>query len=267
MPKFYLASDIHLERGELSLPNTDAVDCLLLAGDIVEIQLLKKTGNKYGYILDFFKQVSTEFKRVLWVPGIHEYWGCYFMAKSLDTAREWLKQNQLTNVSIHNNETVFVEGIPVHCTTLWTDFNSGNPLTMFDVQQSLNDYKYIRGAVPAKAGVRIKPVEILQAHYSSMQFLEAATSDNTDCIVLTHHQPLMHVLANNDIDGLEHAYANNLAEFVESRPNIKVWCAGHYHYGIREYEAYQTKFLTNCRGYVGWQPALVANFTPKLFEL
>ena len=82
MTKFYLASDLHLEFGDLRIENKDNVDCLILAGDVVEIEQLKKDGTtKKPYIAEFFKQINSDFKQVIWIPGNHEYYGCYFMQK------------------------------------------------------------------------------------------------------------------------------------------------------------------------------------------
>lgn len=267
MTKFYLASDLHLEFGELRIENTDNVDCLILAGDVVEIKQLKKDGTtKKPYIAEFFKQINSDFKQVIWIPGNHEYYGCYFMQKSINDARAWLVTNGLTNIRLCDAETVLVENTPVHCATLWTDMNRGNALIAYQIQNALNDYRCIRGATPTRAGSRISTKDIEVIHSKHLRFLDDATADGKDCVVVTHHQPTPLALNSRRISDIDYAYASDLSEFFLDRPHIKVWCSGHNHASMQQIDIGEQRFLTNCRGYHGHEE-ISRFFDPMLFEI
>lgn len=267
MTKFYLASDLHLEFGDLRIENKDNVDCLILAGDVVEIEQLKKDGTtKKPYIAEFFKHVNSEFKQVIWVPGNHEYYGCYFMQKTVDDARKWLETNGLTNISLCDMDTVLVNETPVHCATLWTDMNDGNEWVAYQIQNGLNDYKYIRGASPTRAGSRISTKEIEIIHSKHLRFLDEATADGKDCVVVTHHQPTLRALNSRYVSDIDYAYASDLSDFFLDRPQIKVWCSGHTHASMRQLDVGEQRFLTNCRGYHGHEE-ISRFFEPMLFEI
>lgn len=267
MTKFYLASDLHLGFGDLRIENKDNVDCLILAGDVVEIEQLKKDGSaKKPYIAEFFKHINSEFKQVIWVPGNHEYYGCYFMKKSEEDARAWLETNALDRIQFVNKETVLVGETPVHCATLWTDMNDGNAWVGHQVQNGLNDYRYIRGAHPARAGSKINTKEIEIIHKSHLDFLDSASSDQKKCVVVTHHQPTLRALNSRYVSDIDYAYASDLSDFFLDRPQIEVWCSGHTHAAMQQLDVGEQRFLTNCRGYHGHEE-ISRFFAPMLFEI
>ena len=269
MPKFYLASDLHLEFGSLVIENHDNVDCLILAGDVAEFAQFKKEGEtKKPWIADVLRQISRDFKRVVWVPGNHEYYGCYYMQKSLDDTRDWLKAHYCDNIELLDNQSIGIEGVPIHCATLWTDMNRGDPVAQIAIRGGLNDYNCIRGATAANAGSKISTRSVLGLHAQSLKFLANATADGRDCVVVTHHQPTMAGLSYNSGTDIDYAYASDLSEFFIQRPNIQVWCSGHAHAAGRELVLgpHQQRFLTNCRGYLGYEP-IAAKFAPMLFSV
>ena len=267
MTKFYLASDLHLEFGELKIENKDNVDCLILAGDVVEIDRLKKDGSaKIAHIKEFFDQINSDFDKVIWVPGNHEYYGCYFMQKSLGDARDWLSKNSFDNIQLCDMETVMVKETPVHCATLWTDMNRGNAFIAHQIQNAMNDYKHIRGATPKRAGSRINAVETQIIHSKHLDFLDRATRDEVECVVVTHHQPTMAALSNQYASDIDYAYASELSEFFLDRPQIQVWCSGHTHASMQQIDIGDQRFLTNCRGYHGHEE-IASFFEPMLFEV
>lgn len=271
MAKFYLASDLHLEFGDLVIENKDSVDCLILAGDVVEIDQLKKDGEtKKPWIADFFRRISRDFPKIVWIPGNHEYYGCYYMEKSFDFAKDWLKMNYLDNIHLVDMETVEVSGIPLHCATLWTNMNRGNAWIAHVAQNGMNDYRSIRGPTPLRAGNRLNSTDTQVFHGKALKFLDKATSDKKDCIVVTHHQPTLLALTSEYKSDLDYAYASDLSEFFLDRTNIKVWCSGHTHSSMQTItfgaDETEQKFLTNCRGYAGHES--IANmFEPMLFEM
>ena len=270
MTKFYLISDLHLERGPVVINNDDNVDCLIMAGDVAEFKELKPDGEtRKPWIADVLRQISRDFKQVIWVPGNHEYYGNYHITKSIGDAQHWLKITYCDNIRILDNESTTVNGTPVHCATLWTDMKRGDPVVRHSIQTGMNDYRYIRGATPARAGSRITTQDVIGMHIKSLLYLTEATKDTTDCLVVTHHQPTYAGLARGlPPSDLDHAYASDLSNFFLDRPHIRVWCSGHTHEAQRELVLgpHGQRFLTNCRGYYGYEQ--IANtFKPMLFEL
>lgn len=257
--KFVLASDLHIERGPISIPDNPGADCLILAGDIVNFCLLKKRGQKYEYVKEFFRTVSRQYKDVIWVPGNHEYWGCYGMKKSVTDTQAWLSKENLSNVHLMQNRSIILGGIPIHCATLWTDVNKGDPLVSFLVQNGMNDYQYIRDTK------KITVAKTRQLNHESSEFLQAAISDDVPCVVVTHHQPMIELINGGyDRGAMDFAYGNTkLYSMIENSSNIKVWCSGHSHQQT-DVEVFDTRFLTNCRGYDGYEPNLNNSF--KLME-
>lgn len=266
--KFSVASDIHLESGnfDFTVLKNNGVDCLVLAGDIVEFRLLKKKGDVYKYVREFFEYVSSEYDTVIWVPGNHEYYKCYSMQKAFDDANFKLSEWNLTNVHLLNNWSLVVGGVNFHCTTLWTDFNKNNPMIELSVAGALNDYKYIRGASPNRAGSKINTREISNLNRTSKEYLRRAVSDELPCVVVTHHQPLMELLDSTYCSDMDYAYANtDLCGFLMENDNIKCWVSGHTHSQF-DVTLGEQRFITNCRGYVG-DSGLNSNFSLGVIEV
>ena len=72
--KIALASDLHLEFGDIILKNTENADVLILAGDICVINHFR-FGNHYSErYFNFFKRVSEEFPHVIYILGNHEFY-------------------------------------------------------------------------------------------------------------------------------------------------------------------------------------------------
>lgn len=267
--KFSVASDLHLERGSVPLESfkNQGADGLVLAGDIVELRLLKKKGSEYFYLVNFFRFLSQEYKTVIWVPGNHEYFGCYSMDKAFNDTKEALTAWGLTNIHLVNNETLTVEGVPFHCTTLWTDFNRRNPMITLTIQEQMNDYRYIRGAKPIRAGSKINTTEIALINITAKEYLKNAVSNGKPCVIVTHHQPLMELLDSTYITDLDYAYANtDLQGFLNENENIKVWCAGHTHQQFDVTLGGQ-RFVTNCRGYIRDEYQLNLDFRLTVIEI
>ena len=76
--KISVASDVHLEFGDLNIQNTDGADVLLLSGDICVAADIGKPdphnimeGARSNRIVDFFKRCSFQFPHVIYVLGNH----------------------------------------------------------------------------------------------------------------------------------------------------------------------------------------------------
>ena len=92
-----LASDVHLEFGDLILKNDDNADVLLLAGDICVAKELPFTDSRYyERFHNFFSRCASEFKDVIYISGNHEhYHGTY------DETHNILKTQLAKHTNIH----------------------------------------------------------------------------------------------------------------------------------------------------------------------
>lgn len=259
MTKFCLASDVHLEFGSLVLNNDRHADCLILAGDIVPFCDLTPKGDLiHNWVDEFFKNISDEFPLVIWVPGNHEWYGST-MPIGINRARQYIEAMGLGNIKIIDRESILVEDTWVHGATLWTDYGRGSPINMETARNSMNDYNQIQRRYK-DIDIMIRPEFLYEEHLLSVEFIKSAVSDGQKSVVVTHHAPLLQAA----YDGLWHCYASDLSNLILDNPCIKYWVYGHTH--TRDtYHVGDTKVVSNCRGYVKYEP-MAKTFTPLYFE-
>lgn len=125
-----IISDLHLEFGISNFSFND-IDLVILAGDV-------HIGTKgIEWILDNIKEIP-----VIYILGNHEYY-----KNTYPTILNKIKElANLTNIHVLENESVEIQGVTFHGTTLWTNFELfGNPENSgYTCQQKMNDYKLIR---------------------------------------------------------------------------------------------------------------------------
>ena len=102
--KIAVASDLHLEFGDLNIENTDGADVLILSGDILVAADIGRPdphnfmeGARSNRYADFFQRCSFQFPHVIYVMGNHEHYHGDF-ATTADRIQAMLDGNQLSNV-------------------------------------------------------------------------------------------------------------------------------------------------------------------------
>ena len=100
--KIAYASDLHLEFEPIRLDNTENADVLVLAGDICMAKHFHSRPEMSKMYLDFFKNVSEQFKHVIYVIGNHEHYHYQFVHTVTDLKRILSIFN---NVYVLDNET------------------------------------------------------------------------------------------------------------------------------------------------------------------
>jgi len=227
-------SDLHLEFGKADLDFT-GVDLVILAGDI-------HTGEKgFEWIEQHIRATP-----VIYVLGNHEYYRSSY-PKLLHKLRQ---QAAGTNIHVLEKESVEMDGIRFHGTTLWTNFELfGDPKIVGPIcQQALNDYRLIR-LDPSYSKLRSINTHVF--HYQAVRWLrESLLSSNAKTnIVITHHAPSPRSIPEryrNDI--VSAAYASDLEDLIrETRPDV--WIHGHVHEPF-DYFVDRTRIICNPRGYV-----------------
>jgi hypothetical protein len=269
--KLYVASDLHLEFGDLQIPNRDAVDVLILSGDILVARDLDRPDERGDRVQNFLRHVSGEYPNVIMVMGNHEHYHGDF-AKTKGLIQQYLDQLELRNIHLLERESLEIQGYRFLGGTLWTDFNRGDPLSRFDAEARMSDYHQVRNSA---AGYRkLKTEDTLWAHREMLEFVtqeidqrRAAGDHSPRVIVVGHHAPSRastHPRYQSD-HHLNGAYSSNLEEFILDRPEIALWTHGHTHEDF-DYMIGATRIVCNPRGYLGYEPR-AESWQPRLIEL
>lgn len=250
-----IASDLHLEffpKGEdidysmFVKPNEDSKkkDILLLAGDIC-------TWTRKDHLFKFLDFCSKNFYQTCYIPGNHEYFGSYFedvIISDIDSRYE--------NVISCEDELFYVGDIMIIGSTLWTDYNQGNPNAMIEARRFMNDYQTIRSK---KTNKLFSPEESTRTNKMSRGFIKNALKnvDNSiNCVVvMTHHSPS--ILSTDERfkgDSMNFAFSNTGLEeelLLTDDPDVRkpnIWIHGHMH-NSSDYFIGQTLIICNPFGY------------------
>jgi Icc-related predicted phosphoesterase len=297
--KIALASDIHLEFGDLILKNEENADVLILSGDICTAKAFKHKPKERMMVKDFFKRVSFQFPHVVYVMGNHEHYD-YDIAKTYDRLKAELAD--LPNIHLLEKETWEHGDITFVGGTLWTDMNKEDSLTKWHCGQRMNDFKLIDNSNrmthhtnkvyakhPDGSGMHLKDADgylvveridhyekpsrwsvddSVEDHKKMLDYINIVTQDKSKCYVtVTHHAPTHQSIA----EWFKHdtlmngAFASDLSEFIMDRPQIKLWTHGHMH-NQSDYMVGESRVVCNPRGYIGYE-SFAKNFKLKYLEV
>lgn len=229
-----VVSDLHLEfRGEVGfiLPPLleDSETVLVLAGDIVSCEWVRR--------------ISSRFYHVIYVLGNHEFYD-----GDLNITPRVYKANlsDLRNVTILDNESIVLGDVRFIGSTLWSDFDGGNPLSMLNAQRCMTDYDLI-----TVNDRKIIPQDILLLHDESVNFIAVELDhpiEGKKDIIVTHHIPTFQAVHNefrmSEING---AYASDLDRIIHYY-KMPYWFFGHTHL-TTSVEIGSTKVYNNPLGY------------------
>jgi len=148
--KIAIASDVHLEFGDLILKNEENADVLILSGDICVAADFRKS-DPYGIVehgksqryTDFFTRCAFEFPKVIYVAGNHEHYNGDY-AETFTILRNFL--GHIKNLHILDKENVTIDGVTFIGGTLWTDMNAQDPVTLSHIRGAMNDFRIIQNS-------------------------------------------------------------------------------------------------------------------------
>jgi len=259
--KLRVMSDLHLNFGFFEVPKgpADAETVLVLAGDVCEVEFGK------SQYLDFFKDVTDRFRAVLYVFGNHEYYGSSYLRaydKFMNTC------GHLDRLKVMEEDAVDLDGVRFLGTTLWTDMDKSNPLTMRAAKEYMNDYNAVRtGTLDKPYSRRLQPEDTVRDHYVMREWLlnsvVQARLDGYKPVVVTHHHPSeQSVQENFKFNALNPCFYSDLHDEVfDNGPDL--WCCGHMHTYI-DYMVNKTRVLCNPRGYHSKHGIEKTGFNPNL---
>jgi Icc-related predicted phosphoesterase len=270
--KIALASDIHLEFGDLFLKNEENAEVLILSGDICTANVFKHNPKERALVFDFFHRCAFHFPHVVYVMGNHEHYD-FDIAKTYDTLK--CKLSEFPNIHFLEKETwehndfTFVGG------TLWTDMNKSDSLTLWHCGRSVNDFRLIRNGNRGISGggyaSRWSPEDSVEDHNKMLDYIKIATADYGGTprkfVVVTHHAPTPLSIAEwfKGDTLMNGAFASDLTDFILDRPQIKLWTHGHMH-NVSDYMMGETRVVCNPRGYVKYEQR-AKEFELKYMEL
>lgn len=282
--KIQVVSDLHLEfNTDLTVDNAGA-DVLILSGDICVAEHLHRNPpygidvhsnvtdlndvliNNGWYARDarryreFFNKVSNEFDVVFYVMGNHEHYSGRW-DRTASVLREALEP--FSNVYLLDNEWINFNGVRFAGTTLWTDLNKRDPITMHAVKDMMSDYRAITIKNTANGAFhKLRPIDTVEAHERAMEFLKLAYETwQGKMVVVGHHCPTMYSChpMYRDQFIMNGAFYSDLLQFIEERDRIKLWTHGHTHRAF-DYIAGETRVVCNPYGY----PSEVREYNPSL---
>lgn len=281
--KIAVASDVHLEFGPLELKNTESADLLVLAGDICVAQHFKAQDKFIQRYLEFFKQCSEEFPHVIYIMGNHEHYNGDF-AYTAHVLRDALKPFE--NVHLLDNSTFELNDITFIGTTLWTNMNEEDSLTLYHMKSMMNDFRCVKnsdrptyrtvplylkdendnyvldengnyiptGSKQKAEASRFSPEDAVVEHRKALDYIDAVISgkDQERFVIVGHHCPShrsVHPKYKHDTV-MNGGFASQLDDYISYRPQIKVWFHGHTHEDF-DYMIDQCRVVCNPRGYIG----------------
>lgn len=285
--KISIASDLHLEFGDLDFDNSENAEVLILSGDIcvaADLDMRDSRQTELGFARarserfhEFFERCAERFPHVIYVMGNHEYYHSDYATALTEVRR---KLAHLTNLSVLEREVKTIGDVTFIGGTLWTDMNNQDPLTLYHMRTMMNDFRVIaNSAVPvhfrtqegkfATRVAKFSPEDAAAEHTKMKQYIQSVVQGNHDTkyVVAGHHAPSAQSTheryAHDTI--MNGGYSSNLDEFVLDHPQIRLWTHGHTHHPF-DYQIGDTRVICNPRGYIGHEPE-ASTWTLKTVEI
>lgn len=250
---FGLASDLHMDfRGMNQEFFEWRGDALLLAGDLAEEDKLRKMD-------DFWSRVADMAEQVYVVAGNHEHYGSE-IDETHDHLRNYLAR--FSHVHLMENDVRFLHGVAIFGATMWTDFEGGNPMRILEATDAMNDYRKIR--IKKSGYTKLRPLHTMAKHQATLTALDEVVKSHpeTPMVVMTHHAPSYRSVPERFKSyTLNAAYASRLDDFIEDRPQIKVWVHGHIHTRADYMIGDNCRVMVHARGYPG-ENFLMGDYDP-----
>jgi Icc-related predicted phosphoesterase len=279
--KIAIASDVHLEFGDLFLKNEENAEVLILSGDICVAADFRKS-DPYGIVehgksqryIDFFSRCAFQFPSVIYVAGNHEHYNGDY-AETFQILRTFL--GHIPNLHILDKEHVTLGNVTFIGGTLWTDMNAQDPVTLSHIRGAMNDFRIIQNSsemvsyktfdvneegtqIPTfrKRPARFTPEDTVQDHKKMLEYIQVTTAmlgeNPNKYVVVGHHAPSKastHPRYKNEVI-MNGAYSSRLDQFILDNPQIKLWTHGHTHEEF-DYMIGSTRVVCNPRGYINYE--------------
>ena len=266
--KIAVASDIHLEFGDLDFGNPDGAEVLILSGDIcvandlghntIESTVMYRSTRYHG----FFERCCERFPHVIYVLGNHEHYHGD-VAATLDHMRAVLAH--LPNLYIMEKESRVIGDTTFVAGTLWTDMNQEDLHTLAHMRGYMNDFRIIEdsralvhfkdrdGKFQTRVGKWTPEASVTDHKAMKGMIRETVEADPTArYVVVGHHAPSrLSTKPRYQKDVVVNGgYSSSLDDFILDHPQIKLWTHGHTH-DVFDYMIGSCRIVCNPRGYAG----------------
>jgi predicted phosphodiesterase len=230
--RLHVLSDLHVEVTDFDPPDTGA-DIVVLAGDIHNgTQGLDWAAAKFPG------------RRVLYVPGNHEYYDGELrgVMKSLAARARELR------IALLDNGATEIDGVRFLGTTLWTDFCLDGAERRDEVMRLSRPYIVDFRAIRDREGL-FTPEESVRLHEASREWLGQRLGERFPgpTVVITHHAP--HPLSVHSRFASHPANGGFVSNLEEMMGSAVLWIHGHTHNSF-DYSVKGTRVVCNPRGYV-----------------
>ena len=241
MLNLQVVSDLHFELytdagfNYVEAMDPEGVDILVLNGDVLPTRFFTQTQERV-------RQFAAKFKRVIIIPGNHEFWG---LGKNETFSVLSNAVAGLSNVSLLNNQLLTIDGRRFLGGTMW--FPKWKPIHDYAASQ-LPDFREI---------VNFKDW-VVEENKKFQTFLKKNLQEGD--IVLTHYLPsFKSVVPMYRGSPLNSFFVCEMDQLISERKPA-LWIHGHTHFSL-DYQISRTRIVCNPRGNPG---ALNADFIPKL---
>jgi Icc-related predicted phosphoesterase len=235
----------------------------------------------------FFNHVTKEFPHVVYIMGNHEHYSGD-VAKTYNILQEyldygnlhllekqtwthqghtfvggtlWTDMNQADGTAMSyaqsamndfrevlNSNRMVVRQVPVYeRNPLWTEDGQNGGQYSRDDTGAMIRVGYKSKEEPA----RWTPEDSVDDHRKMLDYVNHVTREPGSYIVVGHHCPSeLSVAEMYKGNLLNAAFRSSLDDFIEARPQIRLWLHGHTHHNFN-YWIGETRVVCNPRGYVG----------------
>ena len=269
--KIGVCSDLHLEFGPVTIANPGDVKVLILSGDILvenDLDIYDRRQDEMGFMRgkskvyhDFFKGVCSKFPYVLYIAGNHEHYHGDF-AQTLRGLKEKLAHYK--NLYVLDKEIITIDDVTFVGSTLWTNMNKEDPLTMHAISTMMNDFRIVKNSnryvyrnVPdykKEEVARFSPEDAVEENKKCFEYIKHIVSEHDKVVVIGHHTPSRQSCHPRYVSDklMNGGYHNDYEEFIMDHPQIVLWTHGHTHERY-DYMIGDTRVVCNPRGYIGYE--------------
>lgn len=220
--KFQYVSDIHLEFRNPPVRLRNTAPYLILAGDIGRLDLERHEDS----LKSFLKDCVSRWKRVIYVPGNHEFYGLS-LSEGKSKLRDICRQ---LGVTLLAPGVVKIDNVTVVGDILWSNPENECIFECISDGMCIVDFNYN---------------DYIEEHEKSLCFLRKIVS-REKCIVVTHHAPDLEIAKHPHSD-LETCFGTDILDTFDKK-NIIAWIYGHTHMN-KAANINGVELLTNQMGY------------------
>lgn len=196
---------------------------------------------QYKRFLHLIKTYSPHFKHIFVVAGNHEYY-VPGQEKEKATVAEVDKIldeicSSVPNATYLQQKSVLVEGVRVIGATLWSKVFDDKRVAVMNV---LSDYKhcYTEDESEVNKTRLVTVLDTLRWHEEHLAYIlkevELAKTKGENCVILTHHAPLIEGTCHpkHDKSAINSAFTTDLKKIIKHKEfnHVKLWAFGHTHY-------------------------------------